>query len=194
MCYKITKTLAALADKWSKTLLERNAEYAETVDDLKYDLEISILSPFIYELDSEDITTFDLTLDEALKLFEFPRHLGDYEGKEITVAIGRFGPYVKHDGKFVSIPKTISPAHITLDEAIELIEAKKHEEANRLVKSFDEDPSLQILNGRYGVYISCDKTNYKIPKSVADPSQLTYEECRAIITAQQSKPRRKARS
>ena len=135
-----------------------------------------------------------ITLDEALKLFEFPRHLGDYEGKDITVAIGRFGPYVKHDGKFVSIPKTISPAHITLDEAIELIEAKKHEEANRLVKSFDEDPSLQILNGRYGVYISCDKTNYKIPKSVADPSQLTYEECRAIITAQQSKPRRKARS
>ncbi len=68
--YKITKTLAALADKWSKTLLERNAEYAETVDDLKYDLEISILSPFIYELDSEDITTFDLTLDEALTIAE----------------------------------------------------------------------------------------------------------------------------
>jgi DNA topoisomerase-1 len=133
-----------------------------------------------------------ITLEEALKLFEFPRHIGEYEGADLTVAIGRFGPYIKFDGKFVSIPKELSPSQITAEEAIQLIEAKRKEEANRLVKSFDEDPSVQILNGRYGIYIACDKTNYKIPKTVADPANLTLEQCREIIASQDSKPRRPA--
>mgnify|MGYP002611042043 FL=1 len=131
-----------------------------------------------------------ITLDEALKLFEFPRNIGEYEGKDVTVAIGRFGPYVKHDGKFVSIPKDMSPAHITLEEAIELIVEKQTAEANRIVKTFDEDPDLQILNGRYGVYISYKKGNYKIPKTVEDPSALTREECMEIVSSADAKPKR----
>lgn len=131
-----------------------------------------------------------ITLEEALKLFEFPRTIGEYEGEPVTVAIGRFGPYVKHGGKFVSIPKEISPAHITLEEAENLIRDKRAAEANKLVKSFAEEPDLQILNGRYGVYIAYKKGNYKIPKTVADPAQLTLEECKAIIEETDSKPKR----
>ena len=134
-----------------------------------------------------------ITLEEALKLFEFPRHIGEYEGSDLTVAIGRYGPYVKFDGKFISIPKEYSPAHLTLDEAVSLIEEKRREEANRVVKTFPEDETIQILNGRYGVYISCGKNNYKIPKTVADPSALTLEECRDIIADQDAKPKRPAR-
>ena len=131
-----------------------------------------------------------ITLEEALKLFAFPRHIGEFEGKEVTVAIGRFGPYVKHDGKFVSIPKEMSPAHITLEEAEALIEEKRKAEANRLVKTFDEDPEIQILNGRYGVYIAKGKSNYKIPKTIENPAELTFEECRKIIEEQDAKPKR----
>ncbi len=132
----------------------------------------------------------DITLEDALKLFEFPRVIGTYEDAEVSVAIGRFGPYIKHASKFVSIPKSIAPAEITLDEAIELIEAKRGEEKRRVVKSFDEDADMQILNGRYGVYIAYKKSNYKIPKTVTDPSALTYEECMGIVNDQESKPKK----
>ncbi|MDE6126380.1 MAG: DNA topoisomerase I, partial [Muribaculaceae bacterium] len=131
-----------------------------------------------------------ITLEEALKLFAFPRHIGEFEGKEVTVAIGRFGPYVKHDGKFVSIPKDLSPSLIGLDEAARLIEEKRQAEANRLVKTFDEEPDIQILNGRYGVYIAKGKSNYKIPKTVEDPASLSLDECRRIIAEQDAKPKR----
>ncbi len=133
-----------------------------------------------------------ITLEEALKLFEFPRELGEFEGKTVSVAIGRFGPYVKHDGKFVSIPKDIAPAAITLQEAEELIKAKRDAESKKLVKAFDEDPEMQILNGRYGVYIMYKKANYKIPKTVSDPSALSYQECRDIVGSQESKPKKTA--
>lgn len=135
-----------------------------------------------------------ITLEEALKLFEFPRHLGEFEGKEVTVAIGRFGPYVKHNGAFTSIPKDMSPAMLTLAEAEELIVAKRAEEARKLIKEFSEEPGMQILNGRFGPYLTFNKNNYKIPKSVTDPSSLTLEDCRALIADQDSKPRRPARS
>lgn len=132
-----------------------------------------------------------ITLKEALKLFEFPRTLGDYEGKTVTVAIGRFGPYVRHDGKFVSIPKGTAPAALTLDEAIALIDAKRETDSKKVVKTFDEDPDMQLLRGPYGIYISYKKSNYKIPKSVADPAALTIEECRNIVdNAPAPKPRR----
>ena len=134
-----------------------------------------------------------ITLEEALKLFEFPRLIGEFEGKEVTVAIGRFGPYVKHDGKFVSIPAELSPAHITLEEAEALITAKRTAEANKVAKTFPEDPDLQILNGRFGVYIKYKKNNYKIPKTVANPADLTLEECRQIIESSDSKPARPRR-
>lgn len=121
-----------------------------------------------------------ITLEEALKLFEFPRLLGDFEGKEVVVAIGPYGPYVKHNNKFVSIPKDIAPASLSLEEAIELIEKKRLDEANRVLRDFGEDAGVQILNGRFGPYIAFNKKNYKIPKSV-DPQTLTLEDCRKII-------------
>ncbi|MDE7396484.1 MAG: type I DNA topoisomerase, partial [Muribaculum sp.] len=131
-----------------------------------------------------------ITLDEALKLFDFPRELGDFEGKPVVVAVGRFGPYVRHDGKFVSIPKEIAPAAITLPEAIELIVAKRDAESKRLIKTFDEDADLQILNGRYGIYISYKKANYKIPRTVTDPASLTYDQAMEIVNTTETKPRR----
>lgn len=138
----------------------------------------------------KDQSVFDITLEEALKLFELPRTVGQYEGKDVIAAVGRFGPYLRHDGKFVSIPKDIAPTAITIDEAISLINAKRAEEANKVVKTFDEDPDIQILNGRYGIYIACKKSNYKIPKSVADPAALSIEEVRAIIADQDAKPKK----
>lgn len=134
-----------------------------------------------------------ITLDEALRLFEYPKVLGDYEGKEVSVAIGRFGPYVKYNGKFVSIPKTDDPAGVTLDRAVELVLAKQYADANRLVKSFDDVPGLQILNGRYGIYIAYDGSNYKIPRTIADPASLTSEQAMEIVRGQESKPRRTTR-
>ncbi len=141
----------------------------------------------------KDQSVFDITLEEALKLFELPRQLGEYEGKEVTVGVGRFGPYIRHDGKFVSIPKEFAPTEITLEESINLIEAKRKADANKVVKIFDEDPEMQILNGRFGVYIAYKKSNYKIPKTVADPSALTLEECRKIVEEQDAKPKKTVR-
>lgn len=129
-----------------------------------------------------------ITLEEALKLFEFPRLIGSFEDQDVTVAIGRFGPYVKHAGKFVSIPKELSPAHITLDEAVELIEKKRAADANKTLKTFDEDADMQILNGRYGPYIKYKGGNFKIPKTVADPAALSLDECRKIVAEAEAKP------
>ncbi len=134
-----------------------------------------------------------ITLEEALKLFEFPRQLGEYEGKDVTVAIGRFGPYVKHAGKFVSIPKDMAPAALSLEEAIQLINDKREADSKKIVKVFDNDPDLQILNGRYGVYISYKKSNYKIPKAVADPAALTYDEIMEIVNSDEAKPKKMPR-
>lgn len=138
----------------------------------------------------KDQSVFDITLADALKRFELPRDLGSFEDETVTVAAGRFGPYIRHAGKFVSIPRTLSPLDITLDEAVDLIKAKREADSKKLVKTFDEDPELQILNGRYGMYLSYKKNNYKLPKTVEDPAALTREECLAIIESQESKPRR----
>ncbi len=131
-----------------------------------------------------------ITLEEALKLFELPRTLGDFEGSEVSVGVGRFGPYVKHSGKYVSIPKDYSPHEITLDEAVALIEAKRANEAQKVVKTFAEDPDLEVLNGRYGVYICYKKQNYKIPKGT-DAATLTYEDCKAIIADEANATKKK---
>ncbi len=135
----------------------------------------------------------DITLEEALKLFDLPRTLGEFEGHPVTAAIGRFGPYVAFNKTFVSIPKESSAQTISLAEAIELIEAKRQEEANRFIKSFDELPGVEILNGRYGPYIAYKKegarkaTNYKIPKNT-DPQTLTADEVKALIEKQDAAP------
>lgn len=134
-----------------------------------------------------------ITLEEALKLFEFPRNLGTFEDAEVTVAIGRFGPYIKHKGKFVSIPKDMAPAAITLAEAETLILNKRESESKNLLKTFDEEPDMQILNGPYGPYISYNKTNYKIPRTVESPADLTIDQCREIIKEQDAKPKKPSR-
>ena len=121
-----------------------------------------------------------ITLEEALKLFDLPRKVGEFENEEVTAAIGRFGPFIRHNNKFVTIPKELNPYTIKLDEAIELIEKKRIQEEQRFIKSFEEEPELQILNGRFGAYIAYKKGNYKIPKDT-DPQNLTYEECMKII-------------
>jgi len=135
-----------------------------------------------------------ISLEEALKLFDLPRTLGNYEGKTMVAAIGRFGPFIRHDGKFVSIPKTMDPLTITADEAINLIDEKRIKEAERFIKSFDEEPEMQILKGRFGPYISCKGENYRIPKTVADPHELTFDECQAIISGAATKNAPKAKA
>lgn len=134
-----------------------------------------------------------ISLEEALKLFDLPRTVGSYEGVEIVAAIGRFGPFIRHDGKFVSIPKDLSPMTITEEESIVLIEEKRKKEAERFIKSFDEEPGLEVLNGRYGPYISFKKKNYRIPKD-KEAASLTLEEVREIIAAAPEKPATRKRT
>ena len=138
----------------------------------------------------KDQSVFEITLEEALKLFDLPREVGDFEGKPVIAAVGRFGPYLRHDGKFVSIPKTLSPTSISLEEAAELITAKREADNNKIVKTFDEEPEIKILNGRYGVYISRNKENFKIPKSVTSPAELTLEQVHEIIAEQEKAPKK----
>ena len=121
-----------------------------------------------------------ITLEEALKLFDLPRDLGEFEGAQVTIGVGHYGPYVKHNGKYVSIPKEVSPTAISLDEAVELIKAHRENEAKKVLKTFEEEPELMVLNGRYGPYIVYKKQNVKIPKG-KDAASLTLEECRAIV-------------
>nr|WP_320023702.1 type I DNA topoisomerase [uncultured Draconibacterium sp.] len=131
-----------------------------------------------------------ITLEEALDLFKLPRELGEYEDKKVTVAIGRFGPYVRHDNKFVSLGKEDDPYSVQLDRAIELIEAKREKDRKAVIKKFDEDAELQVLNGRWGPYIKHGKKNYKIPKTTK-AEELSFEDCMKIIeSAPEPKSRR----
>jgi DNA topoisomerase I len=129
-----------------------------------------------------------ITLEEALKLFDLPRTVGEYEGKVVVAAVGRFGPFIRHDGKFVSIPKDLNPLTITAEEAIALIEGKRVKDEQRFIKKFEEDPEMEILKGRFGPYISYQKANYRIPKTVTDPTILTLEDCKKIIAEAGEKP------
>ena len=142
-----------------------------------------------------DQSVATITLEEALKLFELPRKVGEYEGEEVTAAIGRFGPYIKYGKMFVSIPKALTPQGITLEEAIDLIRTKQEEEANRLIKTFDEMPGLEVLNGRYGPYMAYKPegakkaVNYKIPKTT-DAASLTFEEAKQLMETQDAAPKK----
>lgn len=129
-----------------------------------------------------------ITLEEALKLFDLPRTVGEYEDKVMVAAVGRFGPFIRHDGKFVSIPKDLNPLTITAEEAIALIEGKRLKDEQRFIKKFEEDPEMEILKGRFGPYISYQKANYRIPKTVTDPTVLTLEDCKKIIAEAGEKP------
>ena len=130
-----------------------------------------------------------ITLDEALELFKLPRTLDDYEGKPVIIGTGKFGPYVRHDGKFISLPKGADPMTFSYDEAVELILAKRAAEAQKHIKRFDEEPELEILNGRYGPYITYKGSNYRLPKTLkVEPKDLELADCLAIIKEQDEKP------
>ena len=137
-----------------------------------------------------------ITLDEALELFKLPRTLGDYEDKSVTIGTGRFGPYVRHDGKFISLPKDANPMTFTYEigRAVELIQAKRVAEAQKHIKAFEEEPELEVLNGRYGPYITYKGNNYRLPKTLAvEPKDLTLSDCMAIIKEQDEKGSKKTR-
>ena len=133
-----------------------------------------------------------VTLDEVLELFQLPRTVGEYGGETVTIGTGRFGPYVYNAGVYTSIPKTIDPLQITLEEAVQLIKAKQENEAKKHLKKFDEDPDMEIMNGRFGPYISYKGSNYKIAKT-QDPEKLTYQDCQDIIAREAEKPAKPAR-
>ncbi len=124
-----------------------------------------------------------ITLDEALELFRLPRTLGDFEGSTVSVGTGRFGPYIRHDKFYVSLNGVADPLTITLDEAIRMIQEKRDAESKKVIKSFPDNPELEIMNGRYGAYIAYQGSNYKISRN-ADPATLTQEECMEIIKRQ----------
>ena len=126
-----------------------------------------------------------LTLEEALELFKLPRTLGNYENAPVVIGAGRFGPYVLHQKKYVSLPKNTNPMSVTLDEAVALINEKREQEHQKHLKFFLEDDKLEILNGRYGPYLAYDGKNYRLPKNLhAKAVDLTHDECMAIIEKQ----------
>ena len=127
-----------------------------------------------------------ITLEEALDLFKLPRTLGEWEGAVVTVGTGRFGPYIRYNNTFVSIPKSMDPMAVTLEEAITLIREKQDAAAKKVIKTFDADPDMQILNGRYGPYIAYQKKNYKIPENV-EAADLTLDACFKVIELQKEK-------
>lgn len=136
-----------------------------------------------------------ITLEEALDLFKLPRTLGEFEGTEVSVGAGRFGPYILHDKKYVSIPAGKDPLSITLDEAVTLIQEKRKAEEERHLKTFTEEPELEILNGRYGPYLAYKGKNYRLPKNLAEKARdLSLEECLEVIKEQDEKPAKTTRS
>ena len=124
-----------------------------------------------------------ITLDEALELFRLPRTLGEFEGFEVTIGTGRFGPYIRHDKFYVSLTGVADPLTITFEEAVHLIQSKRESESKKVLKSFPGNPDMEVMNGRYGAYIAYQGSNYKIPRNM-DPSTLTEEECQDIIKRQ----------
>ena len=127
-----------------------------------------------------------ITLEEALELFKLPRTIGEYEGKTVSGGIGRFGPYIQHNKVYVSLPKTLDPMKVTLEEAEQLILEKRAKEAERHIKKFDEEPDMEILNGRYGPYIAYKGNNYKIPKDIV-PQDLSLKSCLELVRIQDEK-------
>lgn len=134
----------------------------------------------------------DITLEQALDLFKLPRDIGEFEDEMMVAGVGRFGPYIKHKGKFTSIKKDYEEDPLTIEgpKAIEIILAKREQDAKRLIQSFDQDPDTQVLNGRYGAFIKSGKNNYRIPKD-KKAEDLTYEEVREIIESAPKKEDKK---
>ena len=133
-----------------------------------------------------------ITLDEALELFKLPRTVGQLEGTDVVIGAGKFGPYVMHNKKYVSLPKSLNPMTVTLEEATQLIMEKRTQEQQRHIKAFEEDKDLELLNGKYGPYIAYKGKNYRIPKAMhGKVADLTLDECMKIIKQTPEKPRRR---
>lgn len=129
-----------------------------------------------------------LTMDEALELFKLPRTVGEYEGSPVVIGAGRFGPYILHRKKYVSLPKEEDPMTVTLETAIALIDEKRQQEQQRHIKKFEQDAEMEIMNGRYGPYIIYQGQNYRMPKSMhAKAAELTYEQCMEIVNTASAK-------
>jgi DNA topoisomerase I len=130
-----------------------------------------------------------ISLEQALELFKLPKNIGLFEDKDMTVAIGKFGPYIRHDGAFYSLPKEVDPLDVSEEQAIEIILDKRKRDSERVIKTFAEAPDVKVLNGRWGPYIEFGKQNVKIPKG-KDPQELTYEDCKALADAEAKAPKK----
>jgi DNA topoisomerase-1 len=133
-----------------------------------------------------------IALEDALELFKLPKNVGLFEDKDMTVAIGKFGPYIRHNSAFYSLPKGIDPLDVSEEQAIEIIQDKRKKDAEKVIKTFTEDPTVKVLNGRFGSYIEFNKQNVKIPKG-KDPQSLTYEECKALAAVADKEPKKGGR-
>ena len=135
-----------------------------------------------------------ITLEEALELFKLPRTIGEFEGKPVVIGTGRFGPYILHDKKYTSLPSTEDPHSVTLETSVALIEQKRMQEKQKHLKSFSEDEKLEVINGKYGPYLTYDGKNYKLPKELHEKAaELTYEQCMELVNAAPAKPKKTAR-
>ncbi|MDR2085264.1 MAG: type I DNA topoisomerase [Bacteroidales bacterium] len=135
-------------------------------------------------------TLENVTFDDVMELFKFPKNVGNFENNEMIIGIGRFGPYIRHDNKFYSIPSTDEPLEISEERAIEIITEKRDEDSKKLIKTFTENPDIMVLNGRFGPYISFEKKNYKIPKTYK-PEDISYSDCLIIIQKAKDKKAKK---
>ncbi len=168
-----------------KPVFVRMGRYGPIVQIGEADKESSEKPKFASLMKGQHLET--ISLEEALELFKLPREIGNFEGKEMVVGIGRFGPYVRHDSKFYSLKRGVDdPYKITAERAIEIIDEKREAEKNKTIKTFEEDKELLILNGRWGPYISYRKKNYKIPKNI-EPKELSLTECMEIIKTSEEK-------
>lgn len=138
----------------------------------------------------KDQSINDITLDDALALFSYPKNIGEFEGSEMLVALGRFGPYIRHNNAFYALDKTDDPANVSYDRALEIIAAKREEEKNRIIREYEENKEVKVLRGRYGPYISIGKKNFKIPKD-KDPASLSLEDCIAISKDPRNEPKKR---
>jgi DNA topoisomerase-1 len=174
--------------KTGRRIVARMARYGPVVELVSEDEEVK---PKFAKLGQGQLLE-NVTLEQALNLFLLPREVGSFEDKPMVAAIGRFGPYIRHDGKFVSLGKEHDPYTVDQPAAIMLIEAKREADAKKLIKQFEENPDVRVLNGRWGPYISFEKKNVRIPKD-EEPENLTYQRCVELAAATPEKKKKTTR-
>lgn len=131
-------------------------------------------------------TLENVTLEDVMELFRYPRNLGTFEDYEVVIGQGKFGPYIRHNGLFYSIPASQDPLSLSMDMAVDIINSKREQDKSKTIKTFTENPDMKVINGRFGPYISFEKKNYKIPKNL-DPANISYTECVELIEKAKNK-------